>query len=123
MERRKAVIAAATASLTLLAGAAAVSINSAIVGASGSDHVGQVQQVDATTPGPVTADAPDGSLGPDRTRDGGAPTTATSPRADDRDDDHDDGVDDGRLDEDRSRATGDHVDEAEHEYEGADDDD
>jgi hypothetical protein len=38
MERRKAVIAAATATLTLLAAAVAISINSAIVDA--SDHGG-----------------------------------------------------------------------------------
>lgn len=58
MERRKAVIAAATASLTLLAGAAAISINSGLVGASGSDGVGTVQPIDATTPSTVHVDGP-----------------------------------------------------------------
>jgi hypothetical protein len=118
MERRRAVIAAATASLTLLAGAAAVSINSGIVGASGNDDVGQIQQVDATTPDSVTVDAPDGSAGRERARDSSAPATTSSPRADDRD--HDD---EEHLDDDRSGATGDHAYEVEHEYEGADDDD
>ncbi len=117
MERRRAVIAAATASLTLLAGAAAVSINSGIVGA-GNDDVGQIQQVDATTPDSVTVDAPDGSAGRERARDSSAPATTSSPRADDRD--HDD---EEHLDDDRSGATGDHAYEVEHEYEGADDDD
>ena len=49
MERRKAVIAAATASLTLLAGAAAISLNTGLVGASGDDGVGQVSPVDPAT--------------------------------------------------------------------------
>ena len=59
MERRKAVIAAATASLTLLAGAAVISLNTSLVGASGDDGVGQVSPVDpATTPSTVYVDEP-----------------------------------------------------------------
>lgn len=49
MERRRAVIAAATASLTLLAGAAAISLNTGIVGASRNDRVGQISPVDTVT--------------------------------------------------------------------------
>jgi hypothetical protein len=97
MERRKAVIAAATASLTLLAGAAAISINSGLVGASGSDGVGTVQPIDATTPSTVHVDDP-------AVRD-------STPRSEEEDGygvtSHDD----------RSQEV------YEHEYEGADDDD
>jgi hypothetical protein len=50
MERRRAVIAATTASLTLLAGAAAISLNTGIIGASGDGGVGQISPVVATTP-------------------------------------------------------------------------
>jgi hypothetical protein len=93
MERRRAVIAAATASLTLLAGAAAISLNTGIIGASGDGGVGQISPVVVTTP----TSAPVGSVA------GEAP---------------------------RYRALGDeHEDDsyenhdAEHVYEGADDDD
>jgi hypothetical protein len=54
MERRKAVIAAATASLTLLAAAVAISINSAIVDASNDAGTGGIDPV-ATQ---VTEDEP-----------------------------------------------------------------
>lgn len=45
MERRKAVIAAATATLTLLAAAVAISINSAIVDASNEGGAGGIDPV------------------------------------------------------------------------------
>jgi hypothetical protein len=96
MERRKAVIAAATASLTLLAGAAAISINSGLVGASDSDGVGTVQPIDATTPSTVHVDGPAAG--------------DSTPRSED------DGYDVTRHD-DRSHEV------YEHEYEGAEDDD
>lgn len=96
MERRRAVIAAATASLTLLAGAAAVSINSGIVGASGGGGgVGTIEPIDASTPSTVHVDA----SGAGEARSGG---------------------DDGygvKARDDRSH------DLYEHEYEGAQDDD
>lgn len=53
MERRKAITTAAAASLTLLAGAAGIALNSGIVGASGDHNVGQVSPVKTTNP-PVT---------------------------------------------------------------------
>jgi hypothetical protein len=58
MERRRAVIAAATASLTLLAGAAAVSLNTGIIGASGDAGVGQISPVVATTPASTLSGSP-----------------------------------------------------------------
>jgi hypothetical protein len=56
MERRKAITAAAAASLTLLAGAAGMALNSSIVGAGGHDNVGQLNPVSATKP-PITIEA------------------------------------------------------------------
>ena len=53
MERRKAVTAAAAASLTMLAGAAGIALNSGIVGSTNDGKVGQLDPV--STPGtPVT---------------------------------------------------------------------
>jgi hypothetical protein len=118
MERRRAVIVAATASLTLLAGTAAISLNTGIVGASGDDGVGQVSPVDASTPGTIDMDVPapghattlpDGSTAQAR----GTPSTGDEDRYDDRDDDRDDDGSDDEGDDDGYR----------HEYEGADDDD
>jgi hypothetical protein len=54
MDRRKAVTAAAAASLTLLAGAAGITLNSGIVGASGDGKVGQLSPVNATANPPTT---------------------------------------------------------------------
>ena len=104
MERRKAVIAAATATLTLLAGAAAISLNTSLVGASGDDGVGRVSPVDtATTPETIYIDEPAAGQVPVRSGDD-----------DEFDDDHEDGQE--RNDDHGSG-------EDEHEYEGADDDD
>jgi hypothetical protein len=110
MERRKAVLAAATASLTLLAGAAAISL----VGASGDDGVGQISPVDpATTPDTIYVDEP-----------AAGPTTAPSRSSDGRGDPEDEldrDEDDGHEDEGRGDDTAD--DDDSREYEGADDDD
>jgi hypothetical protein len=100
MERRRAVIAATTASLTLLAGAAAISLNTGIVGASGDGGVGQISPVVATTP-------PSTRVGSVAGQDSRNPATGN---------DHEDDW----YDNDRS-VSGDH--EAERLYEGADDDD
>jgi hypothetical protein len=54
MERRKAVTAAAAASLTLLAGAAGIVLNSGIVAAGGDGNVGQISPVGATAGPPTT---------------------------------------------------------------------
>lgn len=115
MERRKAVLAAAAASLTLLAGAAAISLNTSLVGASGDDGVGQVSPVDpATTPSTIDVDEPVA----------GQPTSP-NPSCD-RDDlkdeaefdrDEDDGYEDDSHGDDGAYEDG------SHEYEGADDDD
>ncbi|HET9609674.1 MAG TPA: hypothetical protein VFP06_08700 [Acidimicrobiales bacterium] len=99
MERRTAIVAAAATSLTLLAGAAAISLNTQLVDAGGDDGVGRVSPIATSSepPGaPVQVDDPVGT--PD----------------DDRYEDDDRNEDDDRY-EDR------HDDE--HEYEGADDDD
>ena len=54
MERRKAITTAAAASLTLLAGAAGMALNSGIVGASGDGNVGQISPVATTADPPAT---------------------------------------------------------------------
>jgi hypothetical protein len=100
MERRRAVIAAATASLTLLAGAAAISLNTGIIGASGDGGVGQISPVVTTTPASTRV----GSVAGEDARN---PATG---------DEHEDDW----YENDRS-APGDH--DAEQVYEGADDDD
>jgi hypothetical protein len=112
MERRKAVIAAATATLTLLAGAAAISLNTSLVGASGDDGVGQVSPVDtATTPETIYIDEPATTQVP----------AGGQVRSDDDGDDEDD--DDRYADEQEFGGDDDGSGEEEHEYEGADDDD
>jgi hypothetical protein len=59
MERRKAVTAAAAASLTMLAGAAGIALNSGIVGATNHGSVGQLTPVStATAPITVYVDEP-----------------------------------------------------------------
>ena len=63
MERRKAITTAAAASLTLLAGAAGIALNSGIVGASGDGNVGQISPV-ATTADPLTTVYIDEPAGP-----------------------------------------------------------
>ncbi len=109
MERRKAVIAAATATLTLLAGAAAISLNTSLVGASGDDGVGQVSPVDtATTPETIYVDGPAAGQG-----------TVRSGDDDEFDDDEIDDDHDDAQERDDAYQSG----EVEHEYEGADDDD
>ena len=59
MERRKAITTAAAASLTLLAGAAGIALNSGIVGAGGNDNVGQISPVNTTTNPPITVSVDD----------------------------------------------------------------
>jgi hypothetical protein len=112
MERRKAVIAAATASLTLLAGAAAISLNTSLVDASGNDGVGQVSPVDPTTPSTIYIDEP------------AAPQTSPPSRGRSGDDEFND--EDELEDEDESGRDEDDdhgYEDDDHEYEGADDDD
>ncbi|HET8619212.1 MAG TPA: hypothetical protein VFM27_09650 [Acidimicrobiales bacterium] len=114
MERRKAVIAAATASLTLLAGAAAISLNTGIVGASGDGGVGQISPVDpAVTSGAVYVDEPAAA---------GAQAPGQDRAGDDEDgfEDSDGSEDDGAYDD---RGGDDHDEDHDDEYEGADDDD
>ena len=106
MERRTAIVAAAATSLTLLAGAAAISLNTQLVDAGGDDGVGRVSPIATSSepPGaPVQVDDPAGTPDDDRYQD------------DDRYEDDDRHDDDRNEDDDR------HDDE--HEYEGADDDD
>jgi hypothetical protein len=102
MEPRKAITTAAVVSLTLLAGAAGIALNSGIVSSEPDSHVGQLTPTNPAT-GPSTTDDP--------ARVGGQPANSTplttSPRRGstaERDDD---------------RGNGEHHDE----YAGADDDD
>lgn len=112
MERRTAIVAAAATSLTLLAGAAAISLNTQLVDASGDDGVGRISPI-ATSgepPGaPVEVDDPAGTWDDDRYGD---------------DDEYDDDryEDDDRYDDDDLNDDDDRYDD-EHEYDGADDDD
>ena len=48
MERRKAITSAAAASLTLLAGATGIALNSGILRANVDDNIGKISPVDAT---------------------------------------------------------------------------
>ncbi len=120
MERRKAVIAAATASLTLLAGAAAISLNTGIVSASGDDGAGHVSPVDAATTPPTTIYV-DQPAGADRTAATPGSTRPAPSAAVSGDDDRYEDDDGGDHEDDGTRLASD--DHAEPEYEGADDDD
>jgi hypothetical protein len=104
MKRRNALIAAATAALTLLAGAAAISLNTSLVGATGDDGVGHISPVDSVSGAGAVADDPAAGA-----------TTGTEVRRGEDDDDVfgtvEDSGDDGW------------VADADHDYEGADDDD
>jgi hypothetical protein len=125
MQRRKAITAAAAASLTLLAGATGVALNSGIVAVKGDDNVGQLSPVtvpvtslDAT---PLTVYVDDtGSNGPRSTAPAVTPSTRTPVTTSNTstirtgDDDSDDDERAGEHDDAR---------DSEHEYEGADDDD
>lgn len=114
MERRKAITTAAAASLTLLAGAGGIALNSGVVSARGDDNVGQLSPVDAT---PLTvyvddpATAASTSPPPVQASDGQpvATSAASSYQDDDRHEQGDDDHDDEHGDRD--------------EYEGAEDDD
>jgi hypothetical protein len=107
MERRSAIIAAAGASLTLLAGAAAIGINTQLVSASDNDGVGEISPIGAT-------EAPTETIYVD---DPAAPAPAPAQDDDEYEDREDDGYED-HEDED-----GPEEQEQEHEYEGAEDDD
>jgi hypothetical protein len=114
MERRKAITTAAAASLTLLAGAAGIALNSGIVGASGDDNVGQVSPVNTTNP-PVAVYVEDPATtaitsAPPVQPTGGQPV-ATSAASGYQDDDRYEDDDERYDDDDR------------YEYEGAEDDD
>jgi hypothetical protein len=118
MERRKAITTAAAASLTLLAGAAGIALNSGIVGASGDDNVGRISPVGTNTP-PVTVYVDEPGAATATSTSSGQPSDSqqsSSPALSGRGDD--DG--DERRDDDRDE----HEDDDDHdEYEGADDDD
>jgi hypothetical protein len=139
MERRKAITTAAAASLTLLAGAAGIAVNSSIVSASGDDPVGKLSPVGAEVRTPTTLVYVDraapvaGVPAPAVQRAQTTPvtTSAASPRAsaDDHEDEfeHDGREEEEDREEEDARDAEDTRDEeehdAEHEYEGADDDD
>jgi hypothetical protein len=123
MERRKAITAAAAASLTLLAGAAGIALNSGIVGATGDDNVGQISPVDTTAKPPIAVYVDDPasrtvtSTPPVRPTDSQPVTTsAASGYQDDDHDEHEDEDDDDRYEHESE-------DDDHDEYEGAEDDD
>jgi hypothetical protein len=120
MERRRAITTAAAASLTLLAGAAGIALNSGIVDG-GDDNVGRISPVSTASQPPlaVQVDEPATTVAANGTPDvratASAPVT-TSGSSSYQDDDHDEGgegADHDERDDERS----------EYEYEGADDDD
>jgi hypothetical protein len=63
MERRKAIATAAAASLTLVAGATAITLNSGIVGVRGDDNVGQLSPVTTAAIPSLTVYADEPSTG------------------------------------------------------------
>jgi hypothetical protein len=80
MERRKAITTAAVASMTLLAGATAFSLNTGILGASGSGGPGRISSTSAE------------SIPPDASVDGAGapvPTASVGTSSDDHRDDRD----------------------------------
>jgi hypothetical protein len=120
MERRKAIMTAAAVSLTLLAGAAGIALNSGIVDTSGDDKVGQISPIDTNPPVTVYVDDLAGTTAV--TPAPPVPPTGSEPAAsgdhdDDRYEDDDDRYED---DDDRYEDEG---DDDHGEYEGADDDD
>jgi hypothetical protein len=112
MERRKAVIAAATASLTLLAGGAAIGINTGIVGATGDDGVGRISPVEQVTTTATPTDPGQSTVFGSDLSPGGTDDSWYEDESDHEDESLGEAHDD------------DHEHEGlEHEYEGADDDD
>ena len=145
MERRKAIKVAAAASLTLLAGAGGVALNSSLVAGSTDGDVGQLSplstpDVTATTQvpltvyvdepavpavGPVVTGLPTGDAPVVRSTDTAPVTTSTASGVHDDDEDDDHGEDDDRAEgEDREDDDrGEDDDGGEDEHEGAEDDD
>lgn len=117
MERRSAIIAAAGASLTLLAGAAAIGINTQLVDASDDDGVGEISPVSATDTPPDTiyVDDPAGTQAPAPARD--------DDDYEDHEDEDEDEDDDRYEDHEDEDGPEEQEQEQEHEYEGAEDDD
>jgi hypothetical protein len=104
MERRKAITTAAIASMTLLAGATAFSLNTGILGASGSAGPGRISPTGAASTNAVPVGDVAGAEVP--------ATTGTTSSHSDRDDERGD-----------DRSSDDSHDEDDGRYEGADDDD
>jgi hypothetical protein len=117
MERRKAITTAAAASLTLLAGAAGIALNSGIVGARGDTNVGQLSPVTTAEP-PITVYVDDPTTAPltaaPRFQSSNSQPVTTSTASAYWDDDRDEREDDGRDE---------HESDAREAYEGAEDDD
>jgi hypothetical protein len=119
MERRNAITTAAAASLTMLAGAAGIAVNSGILDASGDGNVGRISPVDTsivTTAPPITlyvedpAGAPAVTTAPQIQPTDAPPATTSAPsgyQGDDRDE----------------REGGEHDEHESDEHEGAEDDD
>jgi hypothetical protein len=119
MERRHAITTAAAASLTLLAGAAGIAVNSGILDARTDGDVGQISPVDTTTSPPISVLVQDPSVTPatsiPEVQPTNAPPVTTSAPSGYQDDDGDEHeVDDERHGRDSDDGG---------EYEGAEDDD
>ena len=114
MERRKAITTAAAVSLTLLAGAAGIALNSGIVGAGADANVGQVSPVNTSANPPITVYVDDPAAttpaAPTVEPTNSQPVTTSAAS--------------GYQDDDRYQGEQyEHESEDRHEYEGADDDD
>lgn len=133
MERRKAITVAASASLTLLAGAGGIALNSQLLGASADDGAGKISPVIVTNERPAYSTRVDeqpsvtSSTAPEVTATDAAPVTESSGSSvagrDDHDDDDHDRDHDRDHDDDHDRDD-DHDGRSKHrKYKGADDDD
>jgi hypothetical protein len=118
MERRKAITTAAAASLTLLAGAAGIALNSGIVSGGGNDNVGQISPVNITNP-PITVYIEDpattsATAAPPVQPTSSLPVTTSAASGYEDDDRYEDEDNDDRSE---------HDNDDRDEYEGAEDDD
>ncbi|MEZ5310924.1 MAG: hypothetical protein R2735_10095 [Microthrixaceae bacterium] len=126
MDRRKAVKLAGAASLTLLAGAGGIAVNSGILGSSSDGNVGKIVPIDnsiasrAVYPDVISpqSSAPPAPLLQWIAPTDSAPVTTTSASASGNDDDHDNDQEQGHEKHDDDK----HDDDEKH-YEGSDDDD
>jgi hypothetical protein len=126
----RAITAAAAASLTILAGAAGIAVNSGIVGARGDDHVGRLtplgttaQPVGASVADPATTTPTAVTATPPVQASDSQPVATSSASGSHDGDEHDDDEHDGDEHDGDEHDGDEHEDDDHREYEGADDDD